>query len=169
MIDDGPRSSVAFGLLGTGLLTMLEYIDRMDELKPGSKYRDLGMVMALFLKMSIEPAEIPMEDEDLYWRPHLMAYAKKAGIDLGEQGIDGLDREDQPMKRFKDVEPMESNSTNDRWDWTTKYQAFERRGGNSYNILKFSRQKRRHYNVFNKDPLQQFSVKDLREGNILVA
>lgn len=116
LVDDGARSAQSAGVIGSAVLTTLEELDRQGELKPDSKYQDLGLVMALHLKWTVFPAEIPMpEVKD--WQPHLVAYAKKAGIDLEEQGCDNLSK---TIKQYKNVRTIGGKKTGDRWDFNKK-------------------------------------------------
>lgn len=51
-------------------------------------------------------------------------------------------------------------------DYKKQHTAGNKLGGESYNILKMSRKERAGYAFEKKDPLAQFSDKDLREGNL---
>ena len=182
--DDGERSGQTHQVLGTALLTTLHLISQAGELKQDSKYCDLGLVMALWLKLSFQPADIPMEDEDLYWRPCVVAYAKKASIDLLKQQIAGIEESVEALKDAAAEAELDGNG--DVWKWNKRvcrscglehvsrltvpqFKDLNPRGGNSHNIMMWIRQQRASAAFDGKDPLKDFSAKDLKEGNIMVA
>lgn len=107
-IDDGDRTGETAGVVGAALLSTLNEMDKKGELKGNSKFIDLGLVMALYLKWSVDPADIPIEEVQ-EWQPHVVAYAKKAGLDLAKQGVEPLD---STLSQHQDVAPMSSNK-----DW----------------------------------------------------
>ena len=51
-IDDGPRMDALVGLLGRAFLCSLDAIHQPDQLKTESDFRDLGLVMSLWLQWS---------------------------------------------------------------------------------------------------------------------
>lgn len=48
-IDDGPRVNALVQLIGVAFLTGLDAIDHAGQLKPGSTFPDLGLVMSIYL------------------------------------------------------------------------------------------------------------------------
>ncbi|KAK5131100.1 hypothetical protein LTR08_001318 [Meristemomyces frigidus] len=168
LMDDGERSDKLIGLIGCAFLTMLHSLLREKELKADSRFRDLGLVISLFLKWSDgqEHNEIP-EDE------LILAYAKKAGIDLRATGCDDIGEilEEHEGGNAK----LPSTSKKDPYGWAKTLKAYKadhtqhgELGGESYNILKMSRKDRARRAFDKKDPLAGVSDKDLWEGNIVV-
>ena len=62
-IEDGEGVSAGIGLLGTAFLSVLEVMDLEGQLKPDSKYGDLGLVMSLHLEWSKGMEEIGSDNE----------------------------------------------------------------------------------------------------------
>lgn len=124
-IDDGEKSCETGDLLGAAILATLEELFKAGELKTDLKYIDLGLVMALHLKWSNYPAEIPLE-EVADWRPYLVGYAKTAGIDLTEQGVAGLERflkGEMDLPKIDEIPAIEKNKEaddRDRWSYHKK-------------------------------------------------
>ena len=107
------------GLIGLSFVTMLNEIDRADLLKADSRIKDLGLVMASYIRWSDSWKEFaPGEDEDeMDWPEGVVAYAKKAGIDLENVGVYGVkDR----LTEIGTVEPLEGDAKADRWGWKKK-------------------------------------------------
>jgi len=115
--DDGDRESETWGISGCAILTVLNELDRADRLKPDSKFQDLSLVMAMALKWSADQEDYGYDEEHLEWRNSVVAYAKKAGIDLvataplhdAQELVDGVD----------EVEDL-GNTKADLWDWKKK-------------------------------------------------
>jgi len=85
-------------------------------LKPDSKFPDLSLVMAMALKWSDGQEDYGYDEEHLEWRNSVVAYAKKAGIDLAasplhdaQELVDGVD----------DAEAL-GKAKADLWDWKKK-------------------------------------------------
>lgn len=51
----------------------------------------------------------------------------------------------------------------------SQFKALEPRGGDEYNILRMPRMERAKLAFDKKDPLKDFSDKDLREGNLMIS
>ncbi|CAK4032400.1 Hypothetical predicted protein [Lecanosticta acicola] len=160
-IDDGEGAGKAFQVVGCALLTALNRLDREGELKPDSRFRDLGFIMALFLKAGVSDP-----DQYMDWVPKIVSYAKKADIDLAQQGCDGME---DLLAEHGGEEPMASRDSADRWQWAKMFKALSPRGGDRYNILKMPRRERAKHAFDKKDPLKDWSDKDLQEGNLEIA
>ena len=113
-IDDSDRVSGMAELVGCAFLSVLDVIDHAKELKPNSAYRDLGLVMSLYLKWTQDLAVDFDGDEE--WREHVVAYAKKGGIDLKASGCRGIA---ESLEELEDVEALQNNAVG-RWKWTSK-------------------------------------------------
>jgi hypothetical protein len=123
MVDDGDRVYHLVYLMGHALLAALHAIDRASKLTRDSEFRDLGLVMTLYLKWSHDWDDWDEEDSDedgdddedekVSWRANVVGYAKKAGIDLKTVGC-GLYSE---LDDVEDAEPIEKSKKADRWNW----------------------------------------------------
>jgi hypothetical protein len=115
MVDDGEHVFQLVRLMGHAFLTALHVIDRAGKLTRDSEFRDLGLVMTLYLKWSLGADDEDFEDDDeLSWREHVVAYAKKAGIDLRTVGCRSMDKE---LEGIEDATPLDKSIKADRWDW----------------------------------------------------
>lgn len=162
-IDDGERTEETFGVIGCMLLTVLDFIEREKELKADSKFHDLGLIMTLFIKSAIAPAEIPLE-AGLEWREAVVAYSKLAKIDLAKVGVDGMA---EPLKEFTKVPALKSKETADRWSWKKMFKNLDKEykiGGNQFDIVAMSRKERAEHAFDKKDPLGDVSDETLRDG-----
>ena len=112
-VDDGKRVNELTGLIGCALLTVLNAIDRIEQLKANSEFRDLGLVMALYLQFSREVECLSLSPTDnTDWQEVLLQYAAKAEIDLSGQGVAGLDNTIDLTR-----EPLAGKPTATRWNW----------------------------------------------------
>lgn len=112
-IDDSSRVSAMVELVGSAFLSVLDVIDHAKELKPDSAYRDLGLVMSLYLKWS---QDLPVDsDGDENWREKVVAYANKGGIDLKASGCLGIM---DSLEEFDDVEPLQKKPVG-WWKWAS--------------------------------------------------
>ncbi|KAI0169029.1 hypothetical protein GGR52DRAFT_574254 [Hypoxylon sp. FL1284] len=164
------KLSTTVGLIGRAFASALNELDHAKMLKPDSDIKDLGLIMSYYLywvdTLKGRGLELP-------FRKEVVAYAKKAGVDLKEVGMFGteervkeLEREMGKIKAFSS-----KGSQPDRWDWKKKFRKFSKDykiGGEKYNILKMTREERAGYAVDKKDPLAHFSDKDLQEGNVRI-
>lgn len=89
-MDDGARTSELIGLIGCAFLMMLTTLDKEGQLTKNSEIKDLGLIISLYLKYSNGLEAYGIDEEELEWRPTLVAFAKKAGIDLAVGGCDGI-------------------------------------------------------------------------------
>ena len=119
MADDGNRVAHLVYVMGHALLAALHAIDRAGKLTEDSEFRDLGLVMTLYLRWSHDEDDWDEEDSDEdgdgngSWRAHVVGYAKKAGIDLKTVGCElHIELED-----VEDAEPLGKSRKADRWDW----------------------------------------------------
>ncbi len=115
MIDDGDRCYEFFPLLGFAFITALEAVDTAGQLHEGSDIRDLGLVMSLFADWRLEDGLADGEDLEISWRETVVAYAKKASIDLEAIRPHAM----KPvLEDSKDVQPVRAapkSKAADRW------------------------------------------------------
>lgn len=115
MMDDGERTCKLIGLIGSAIMTMLDTLDRENELKANGTIKDLGLVISLYLKFVDDQEDYGIEEEELEWRPLLITYAEKAGIDLAAVGCSST------AQSLEDVEagsPDELKGVDKRFNWT---------------------------------------------------
>ncbi|KAI1258102.1 hypothetical protein MGN70_001148 [Eutypa lata] len=174
MMDDGELFTATNEMIDLMFVTVLNELDQANLLKSDSRIKDLGLVMACFLQWSDIQEEFGATGDEggVDLPKEIIAYAKKAGIDLKNVGLHGI-KEKLEQHGYDAVEPLSGNAKADRWAWKKKFTAFKKdngiTAGEKYNILKMSRKERASYAFDKKDPLKSVSEKDLREGNIMPA
>ncbi|KAK3672958.1 hypothetical protein LTR78_007068 [Recurvomyces mirabilis] len=82
MMDDGDRAFNLIGLIGCAFIDTLITVDKAGQLSADSIVKDLGLVMSLYLNFGRGQEDYDIEEGDLQWRSAIVAFAKKAGIDL---------------------------------------------------------------------------------------
>jgi hypothetical protein len=139
-------------------------------MKADSEFLDIPLVITVFLEWSSDLPEYGIEDEAVEWRPHAVAYFKKGQFEASK----GVAR---TAKLIEEVEPTDEDrlpkkTNKDPWTWSKRLKDFKslygtpKIGGTHYDITKMTREKRASHAFDGKDPLQDVSVKDLREGNL---
>lgn len=113
LADDGERVEKLCGIIGCAILSALNVLDQEGQVKSDSEFKDLGLVMALYIRQG----EVSGPDMDHSYEETIVQYAKKAGINLKESGIKGL--EDR-LKDFENSGALEGEAKANRWDWTKK-------------------------------------------------
>ncbi|RYP21690.1 hypothetical protein DL767_009206 [Monosporascus sp. MG133] len=171
-MNDGELLSETISMIGLAFLAMLNELDLAKLLKADSRIKDLGLVMACYLEWSQVSNEYADDESDVDLPETVVAYAKKAGIELENAGVYGLKEKLSSIEEEKgEIETLSGNAKADRWAWKKKFNAFKRdhgiTAGEKYNILKMSRKERASHAFDKKDPLKDVSDKDLREGNIM--
>jgi hypothetical protein len=111
-VDDGERTAHLRDLIGCALLTALNFIDGIEQLKPASKFSDLALVMSLYLYWAIG-----QDEEELDWRQNVVAYAKKGNLDLDTISCGKIKEE---LQRHSDVNPIKGSTDAGRWHWPKK-------------------------------------------------
>lgn len=118
-VSDRPRVIELAGLIGCAILSALNTLDRLEELKEDSAFRDLGIVMALFLKFSQDIPTGPIyinEGVETDWQEAIIQYAAKAGIEVTDQGVTNI--EDLVDDCESTGVPISGKATASRWHWT---------------------------------------------------
>lgn len=176
-IDDGERMCKIIQLIGIAFIESLHELDRAKLLIPNSTIKDLGLVMSIYLDWGHDFEDYGVEEDDLMWRKHVLSYVKKAGIDIVQEGCAGMTK---TLEVYENIYPtipaledVEGKLT--RWKWRKFYQEYRkyyhgrrRLGGEEFNVLKMDRRRRAKYAFDEKDPLANFSDKDLEEGRVLI-
>ncbi|KAI1777109.1 hypothetical protein F4818DRAFT_409176 [Hypoxylon cercidicola] len=169
MLNNKTKLGTTVGLIGRALVSVLNEFDHAKLLKADSDIKDLGLIMTYYLywidTLKGRGLELP-------FRKEVVAYAKKAGIDLKEAGLFGTEERVKELeKEVGKIKALSGKAQPDRWDWKKKFRKFSKDykiGGEKYNILKMTREERAGYALDKKDPLAQFSDKDLLEGNVRI-
>jgi len=176
-LDDGERVEKTANLIGRAFLEALNELDLAGKLKPDSEFKDLALIMSMFLQWGadLEGADLE-ENNDLIWQKEVLAYSKKAGIDLESSGCHGMRKLLETYgERFDEIEALEGAAKSNKWEWKQYFKDFHDEyairgslGGEQYNIMLFSRQKRAKHAFDKKDPLAGFSEKDLKSGKLAI-
>lgn len=133
-IDDGERSWLTYSLLGFMSLAGLNRIDQDGDLKPESKYKDLLLVMSLWVKAANDmgtDVEDPLDDGkggdsdlgdyagfNLQWFRYLLAPAKEAGLPI--KGVTDVDDDvDEWSSQIEGKVKLPPKKA-DRFGWKTK-------------------------------------------------
>ena len=89
MLEDGDRMIETLGLIGCAVLTMLNRLDLAGKLKPDSDFKDISLVMSLFLEFAHDLSDNMDALDDVPWNQHLVSYAKRNKIKLsGMAGVE---------------------------------------------------------------------------------
>ena len=171
-MDDGDRVTELSTLLGIAMLTGLAMVEEAGELKPGSKFKDLGIVITSFLKMADMYPDCCIENESISWHQHIVTYYKKSGMGP-EHGIQATAK---LLEKYKGEPAPALVSEKDPWGWDKRFRAYKKRhgrqggiiGGKHFDITKWTRKERANYAFSKKDPLAKFSVKDLRDDAVQI-
>ncbi|KAK6430393.1 hypothetical protein LTR95_013449 [Oleoguttula sp. CCFEE 5521] len=189
--DDGDGTAERYVTVGYAFLALLNEVDRLGQLKADSEFRDLGLVMALYVLWAQREADVMsgMHD-DPYWYHKIVGYARQAAIDLtaapfreAKTLLDDMDDEvasdeDAEEERAKEKVPPEGKAKPDRWGFKARIKNFEEKygksaqggkpklGGQQYDITKMSRSERASHAFDDKDPLADIPIKELKAGNI---
>ncbi|KAL1598729.1 hypothetical protein SLS60_007870 [Paraconiothyrium brasiliense] len=89
-----------------------------------------------------------------------------------DKGISGTAKLLTKFRSDSPANPSDNKGDNkgDPWGWTQKFKKYKsdhgKIGGTRYDITNMSRKERAGYAFDKKDPLQAFSAKDIKEGNL---
>lgn len=114
-VDDGERCGELIKLMGIALLTALHDIDRAGKLTKDSELRDIGLVMTTYLEWAHDLDQYGFDDGQMDWLKDVVAYAKKASIDLATVGCQSAAK---ILENFERVPPLKDDKKADRWNWT---------------------------------------------------
>lgn len=121
--DDAGAVPDIIGLIGRAFMTMLNELERADELSPNSSFKDLALVVSLALifldEYQNEDAIGEIDEEDV-WTSQIVLYAQKHDIDLINSGVSGIEElvkhiTVSPKSVRRDKWP---NPGPDRWSFT---------------------------------------------------
>lgn len=174
-------------LIGRLFLTMLARLEAQNLLKENSEVKNLGMIMALYIKIASVMRSgdlLEVDEEDTHgrftWDPssfddYVNAYGTKYGITLyGPPKLDDL-----TANLDTDVTLPTAEAS---WGWTKAFKAYQRSyasgapqvgrgkstiGGDALDITTWSSADRKGYSFDEKDPLTAAEIKSLKAGAVL--
>ena len=118
--EDGDRVYATMMLATRALLTALHCIDVGGKLSADSELRDLGWVMSLYLKWSVELAGMDFQEAEetmgYSWEENVVAYARKGNIDLEAAGCTGTKKVLDDITDVPDIDASKKK-TADKWEW----------------------------------------------------
>lgn len=117
--DDGERVQETQQLINRSFLNSLNEIDMAGLLKADSRIKDLGLIISLYLHWSDDHEDYGIEEgEDLESRTEILAYAKKAGLDLEATGVYGIAEHVKSLEETHgEIAPLAGKAKADRWGW----------------------------------------------------
>jgi len=172
--EDGEKVCHMTEMLGFTLLRALEELSRADELKSGSAFPDIPIMITMLLEWSHDLHNYGIKDNAVEWRPHAIAYFKKGKFDVSM----GTARTARLLQGEEDQEPddeskLPKKDEKDPWCWAARLKKYKklrghggRIGGTQYDITKMSRRERASHAFDNKDPLADIPIKELKNNNI---
>ncbi|KAL9092540.1 MAG: hypothetical protein Q9165_004344 [Trypethelium subeluteriae] len=160
-IDDSQGMFETLNLIGCAVLSMLNRLDLAGKLKPDSEFKDIALVISVFL-IFVENFEgnLPDFEVDEFWHRHLALYAKRNDIAL--TGVAGIGKKARKLVEEigEDTPFITGKPKLDQWKWKNNFKNMgPPLGGEAFNILKWTSKKRAMYNFDNKDPVPK-SVRD---------
>lgn len=167
-IDDAEGVCHLVRVTGCMFLTALDAIDYAGQLKAQSRFKDLALVMSLWLKWSWGLQDHGVGDDgEVDWQKDIVAYAKKGGIDLAQAGA-GHETA-RALDEHNGVKAMRGTKKVGKWKWPSTYRELrgtgEAFGTDHYDITKLSREERAEMSDDGKDPLsdvpEEFLLNDL--------
>ncbi|KAF2815195.1 uncharacterized protein BDZ99DRAFT_459125 [Mytilinidion resinicola] len=165
-LNDGARVSATMDIIGRCLLTSLNALERADLLEPGSKVKNIPMVLSMFLDFADDGEgttamhfDMDGNENPQTWPYFVVAYVNAHGIDIEGKGLYGIDSiadgyDDEEMAIFEEHEPGP-----DRWGFSAAFEAFathwEVHAGqsNKYDIIAMEPEERMEYAFDHQDPL----------------
>ncbi|KAF2795672.1 hypothetical protein K505DRAFT_335813 [Melanomma pulvis-pyrius CBS 109.77] len=167
ILDITEQISDTMNLIGAAFLESLNAIDLLGELKPNSKFRDLGLIMSLFLHWPDDlNKSYGFEGKYLAWRKFVVAYMKKAGLsaDTGIFGTDKLIAKNDQNAEIGEPQP-------NRWAFASKLKTYKSRngkmGGRKYDITQWTSEERAEC-AFDEEDILAHVPKEMLKNDGLV-
>lgn len=150
---------------------MLATLERNALLKPDSEVKNLGMVMALYIRLAGD--EMPTCSIDL---PDLagdvLAYATKFNIEpLDLSGMENVD--EVKALANKVVLPACEDKNDDPWEWAKGLKEYQDKhkpgkiGGDRLDITTWKSADRKKHSFTKKDPVDKQMIDALKEGLVM--
>lgn len=162
-------------LVGTMFLTMLATLERHNLLKPDSEFKNLALIMALYIKVAQQPFPCDGFNE---LDTRVLAYANKHKIPVHDvpgkkDSVDGLQDDADKVKL-----PEFKARRYDPWQWKRNFEDYEgyveglpfyaikpnTMGGDGLDITTWSSDRRKEHSFDEKDPLGEEVIESLKKG-----
>lgn len=152
------------------ILSMLATLERNGLLKPDSEVKNLGQIMALYIRYVADVfPDVSIETEDLYTL--ILAYATKHNIEL--PGLDKMqaDREDLQEEADKITLPGPMDNLCDTWGWGKTLKEYKKMhgpiGGDQLDLTTWTSAERKKHSFDKKDPLDKKMIDALKQGLVM--
>ena len=115
-------------LISRAFLTILNILERASQLKPKSDFKDLALVMALYLQWSQQYIEHQgYDEEDVFpCAPQIIRYAANHDIDLANSGVSGMQQLLEEKKEAVENQNPWPKDAIDRWGFKKAVSIYDR-------------------------------------------
>ncbi|KAL9079130.1 MAG: hypothetical protein Q9157_001970 [Trypethelium eluteriae] len=117
-LDDGDRMFKTLDMIGCAALSMLNRLDLAGKLKPNSEFKDIALVISVFLLFA-EKFEDNLLDFDIdeFWHQHLASCVKRNSIAM--TGVAGIEKKVAELEETIDEDTpfIKGNPEPDQWNW----------------------------------------------------
>lgn len=168
---------------------MLARLGAENLLDENAAVKNLGLIMALYIKIASIFRNVCLLDEDkeeictkpsrFTWTPdrfddYVNAYAAKFGITL--RGLDDIEELTADLDTDVSLPALQGC-----WGWSRSFESYEKRyassppmgpsqsqiGGDGLDIITWTGAERKRYNFDRKDPLSAAILKDIKKGMVM--
>lgn len=165
--DDSQQVNATVDLVYKMFLTMLARLEREGLLAENSEVKDLGTIMAIYIRLAPTFHDIGLCEDDNF-ESIIGAYATKFGITLRSPS----DIKDLLGDLDKSVTlPKPDKAKDDPWGWTKTLSAFKKDhgkiGGDKLDITSWTSAERRNASFNKRDPLGKEEMKALKAGAVM--
>lgn len=158
-------------LIKTLFLSMLATLERNDLLKPDSEIKNLGHIMALYIRYMVDAlTDFSLDPTDI--EAHIFAYATKNNIDLVPD-LEGSNADHEKLQEDaqKITLPEPTAKKDDPWNWAKCLGEYKKNygpiGGDKLDITTWSSAERKKHAYDKKDPLDKQMVDALKQGLVM--
>ncbi len=176
MVDDSDMVAETMATVGKMVLTMLSTLKEEGLLTPDSEVRNVGLVMALYLKLGAQlrsqsifdsPTQAPKKSKTFRFDPqrfddYIYAYAREAKVPFK-----GVAEVEEYTAELKSDVAMPAEGAKDPWKFAAALKGVA--GGDKLDITTWSSADRKSHNFDKKDPLSKKELDALKKGMILAA
>lgn len=177
-VADGEMVENLCNLVGTMFLTMLAKLEHRDLLKPDSGFKNLALIMALYIKIAQQSFSV---DAFLDLDTRVLAYATKHKIAVRD--VPGMKRLVDELQ--EDADELELPSFKapryDPWQWKRSFGDYQdyvedlpfyalkpnRMGGDGLDITTWSSDRRKKHSLDEKDPMPEDVIDSLKKGLVV--
>ncbi|KXJ89127.1 hypothetical protein Micbo1qcDRAFT_165897 [Microdochium bolleyi] len=169
--DDGEKVKTTVEIVGKAILTAFNELDLAGHLKADSEIKDIGLVVSLIMHWANDMPQYGIDEVE--WCQDVVAYAKKAGVDLVATGSYSAEKDLESLEEeHGEIAALKGAAKTDRWGWKKGFKKFKDSygpiGGDKYNIMKWSRKERAAKAFDKKDPLAKFSDAEIASGDLML-